>query len=129
MDTPRNVLGGPLELCCDHPVTGYFRDGYCRTDHSDHGKHVICAIVTEAFLIDSMARGNDLVTPRPEYQFPGLKPGDRWCLCAIRWREAMEAGIAPQVCLEATHSSALEVVTLAQLQAHAFCAVGSGDDQ
>lgn len=115
----RNVLGGPLILCSTAPLTGYFRDGCCRTDESDRGLHTVCAVVTAEFLEFSRARGNDLSTPRPEYQFPGLQPGDRWCLCATRWREALEAGKAPKVLLAATHEATLRVVTLAQLQAHA----------
>ena len=112
----RNVLGGPLRACCTDPMTGYFRDGHCRTDASDRGSHVICAVMTEAFLTFTRQRGNDLSTPRPEYRFPGLKPGDGWCLCALRWREAHEAGLAPPVRLEATHSRALDYVELSVLQ-------------
>jgi uncharacterized protein (DUF2237 family) len=119
MTPSRNVLGGPLALCGSSPRTGWFRDGCCRTDANDHGSHTVCAIVTEPFLRFSTERGNDLVTPRPEYDFPGLRPGDRWCLCARRWREAWEAGCAPTVVLEATNAAALRDVTLDALLAHA----------
>lgn len=119
MTVPRNVLGVPLALCCDDPVTGYYRDGRCRTGHDDRGVHVICARMTREFLDFSVARGNDLVSPLPRYGFPGLVPGDRWCLCAVRWKEALEAGVAPPVILEATHVGALEYVSLADLVAHA----------
>jgi uncharacterized protein (DUF2237 family) len=100
-------------------MTGWFRDGCCNTDARDHGLHTVCAIMTEAFLAFSRSRGNDLSTPRPEYEFPGLKEGDRWCLCAARWQEALEAGAAPRVVLAATHARALSVCTLADLRAHA----------
>lgn len=114
-----NVLGRPLEPCGTDPLTGYFRDGCCRTDASDRGLHVVCAVVTAEFLAFSRARGNDLSTPRPEFDFPGLRPGDRWCLCAQRWLEASLEGVAPPVVLAATHLNALGVVTLDQLQQHA----------
>ncbi|WP_266367959.1 DUF2237 family protein [Tellurirhabdus rosea] len=117
---PNNVLGQTLTCCCTNPLTGYFRDGYCRTDESDSGRHVICAIMTRSFLQFTLSRGNDLVTPRPEFRFPGLKPGDRWCLCALRWREAFEAGVAPPVLLSCTHERALQYVTLEMLGAMAF---------
>ena len=117
----RNVLGTPLVPCSYDPLTGYYRDGCCNTDANDHGSHVICAKVTQAFLDFSVARGNDLVTPRPDHRFAGLKAGDRWCLCAMRWQEALEAGLAPSVVLECTHERALSFVTLAQLQS---CALG-----
>lgn len=116
----RNVLGGPLEDCSHEPLTGFFRDGCCRTGAQDRGVHAVCARVTEEFLSFSRSAGNDLSTPRPEYRFPGLKPGDRWCLCAARWKEAWEAGVAPPVVLEATHASALEYVDRASLEAHAW---------
>lgn len=119
-DFELNVLGTPLRDCSRDPVTGYFRDGCCRTDDSDTGTHVVCARMTAEFLSFSAERGNDLVTARPEWQFPGLVPGDRWCLCARRWREALEAGVAPPVDLEATHIRALAVVTLADLKYHAI---------
>ncbi|MEO0326014.1 MAG: DUF2237 domain-containing protein [Myxococcota bacterium] len=125
-DTPsappadRNVLGHPLVPCGQTPRTGFFRDGCCRTGPSDRGRHVVCAQVSEAFLAFSRARGNDLTTPRPEYDFPGLRPGDRWCLCASRWLEAHAAGVAPPVWLAATHEKALETVPLAALATHAI---------
>ena len=114
-----NVLGGELAPCSFDPVTGFFRDGTCRTEGRDPGFHAICAVMTEEFLAFSVSVGNDLVTPRPEWQFPGLRPGDRWCVVAARWQEALEANVAPPVVLEATHASALEFVALADLQAHA----------
>ncbi|MEP6589125.1 MAG: DUF2237 domain-containing protein [Polaromonas sp.] len=114
----KNVLGTELSPCSYDPLTGYFRDGCCNTDATDHGSHLICVRVTEEFLAFSKARGNDLVTP--QHRFAGLKPGDRWCLCALRWREALEAGFAPPVILEATHMNALQFVTLAQLEKHRF---------
>jgi uncharacterized protein len=113
-----NVLGGDLEPCSFDPVTGFHRDGYCRTG-SDPGFHAICAVMTDAFLEFSRSVGNDLSTPRPEWLFPGLQPGDRWCVVAERWNEALEAGVAPPVVLEATHASALEFVAMAELEAHA----------
>jgi uncharacterized protein len=116
----KNVLGTPLVPCSYDPLTGYYRDGCCETDEHDHGTHVVCARVTQEFLVYSLERGNDLMTPRPEYRFVGLKAGDRWCLCASRWKEALEAGTAPYVILECTHEKALEFVTLEQLQAHAY---------
>ena len=115
-----NVLGTPLVPCSYDPLTGYYRDGCCSTDEHDHGSHVICAKVTKEFLTFSRQKGNDLSTPVPEYRFAGLKPGDRWCLCALRWKQAFDAGVAPHVVLESTHAKALEFVTLAQLQAHAL---------
>lgn len=115
-----NVLGEPLAPCSYDPLTGYFRDGCCNTREDDTGSHVICARVTAEFLDFSLSRGNDLITPRPEYRFAGLKPGDRWCLCAARWREALEAGCAPKVALRATHQRALEYVSLEDLKRHAI---------
>jgi uncharacterized protein (DUF2237 family) len=115
----RNVLGGVLGLCSTMPLTGWHRDGCCNTDANDFGLHTVCAVMTEAFLAFSKARGNDLSTPRPEYGFPGLKPGDHWCLCAPRWQEAFEAGQAPRVVLSATHAATLGVVRLEDLRAHA----------
>ena len=115
-----NVLGTALVPCSYDPLTGYFRDGCCKTDASDLGSHLICARVTAEFLDFSSERGNDLVTPRPEYRFKGLKPGDRWCLCATRWAEAVDSGVAPPVVLECTHASALKFVTLEQLEKHRF---------
>ncbi len=117
--SPTNVLGNPLECCCTAPMTGFYRDGYCRTGPADRGMHTVCIVATDEFLEFSMAQGNDLSTPRPEYDFPGLKDGDRWCLCVTRWKDALEAGRAPQVVLEATHLSALEWVSLEDLRAHA----------
>ncbi len=114
----RNVLGEPLESCSRDPLTGFFRDGCCNTGPQDGGSHTVCALVTEAFLIFSKARGNDLSTPLPAYGFPGLKPGDRWCLCAPRWQEAFEAGAAPRVALRATHEGALAHCALADLKTH-----------
>lgn len=114
-----NVLGGELEPCSVDPATGFFRDGYCRTEGRDPGFHVVCAVMTEEFLEFSLRVGNDLSTPRPEWRFPGLRPGDRWCVVALRWQEALEAGVAPPVVLEATHASALEFVSLEDLEAHA----------
>ena len=116
----RNVLGTPLVPCSYDPLTGFFRDGCCKTDAHDHGSHVVCARVTSEFLAFSLARGNDLVTPRPQWRFAGLRPGDRWCLCVSRWNEALAAGCAPPVVLEATHHEALTVVRLADLQRHAL---------
>ena len=110
MITDRNVLGGALGTCCSNPTTGFYRDGYCRTGPGDSGSHVVCAIMTEAFLDFTRSRGNDLSTPMPYFNFPGLKPGDRWCLCAMRWKEAFEAGFAPPVILEATHAKVLDFV-------------------
>ena len=117
--TAQNVLGGPLQACCFSPLTGYFRDGWCHTADEDRGSHVICARVTAEFLAFSRSRGNDLETPVPAYRFAGLKPGDRWCLCALRWREALAAGVAPPVVLEATHVRALAFVSLEELTANA----------
>jgi uncharacterized protein len=119
----KNVLGTPLVPCSFDPITGWRRDGCCHTDADDHGSHVICVKVTVGFLNQQMEAGNDLITPRPEFRFPGLKPGDRWCVCALRWRQALEAGHAAPVVLESTHEKALAFVTLSQLQAHAHEAV------
>ncbi|MFI5446059.1 DUF2237 family protein [Polaromonas sp. UC242_47] len=116
----KNVLGTELVPCSYDPLTGYFRDGCCNTDETDLGSHLVCVRVTREFLAFSAARGNDLGTPRPEHRFAGLQPGDRWCLCAIRWREALEAGAAPPVILASTHLRTLEFVTLAQLEKHQF---------
>jgi hypothetical protein len=118
-----NVLGGELRACCFDPVTGYFRDGSCRTGGEDAGTHVVCARMTVEFLNFSVERGNDLVTPRPQWRFKGLKPGDRWCLCVLRWKEAYEAGCAPPVVLAATHERALDYVPLEALKRHALDAV------
>lgn len=118
-ESARNVLGEELVPCSYDPLTGYFRDGCCHTDMHDLGSHVICAKVTDEFLEFSRSRGNDLSTPRPEYRFAGLKDGDRWCLCALRWKEALAAGVAPQVVLASTHIRALDFVTIEQLTAYA----------
>ncbi len=115
----RNVLGTILQSCSTAPMTGWHRDGCCRTGAGDQGVHVVCARVTARFLEFSKQRGNDLSTPRPEFSFPGLSPGNQWCLCAARWQEAYEANCAPQVVLEATHESALEFIDLASLKQHA----------
>ncbi len=116
----KNVLGTPLVPCSYDPLTGYYRDGCCKTDEHDHGTHVVCARVTQEFLVYSLERGNDLMTPRPEHRFAGLEAGDRWCLCASRWREALEAGVTPPVVLESTHVKALDFVTLDQLRTHEY---------
>jgi uncharacterized protein (DUF2237 family) len=113
---PKNVLGGELKLCCSSPMTGFYRDGFCRTGADDTGRHTVCILATEEFLEFSKSAGNDLSTPRPEYAFPGLKSGDKWCLVAMRWQQALEADMAPQVDLEATHESALEFIKLEDLQ-------------
>ncbi len=118
MTESKNVLGEPLELCCTSPMTGYYRDGYCTTGDGDVGIHVVCAQVTAEFLTYTKAQGNDLSTPMPAYGFPGLKPGDRWCLCASRWKEAMDDGVAPPVVLASTHAAALKYVTLEELKQH-----------
>ncbi|HEY7672490.1 MAG TPA: DUF2237 domain-containing protein [Gammaproteobacteria bacterium] len=112
MDASVNVFGDVLETCNEGPVTGFFRDGCCNTSDADAGSHTVCVQVTKEFLEFSRFRGNDLSTPRPEFGFPGLKPGDRWCLCAARWKEAYDAGMAPRVYLRSTHQRALEIVSL-----------------
>ena len=117
--TSKNVLGGPLESCCTLPMTGFYRDGFCHTGPEDAGQHTVCVKMTREFLAFSKKTGNDLSTPHPEFGFPGLKPGDYWCLCVARWEEAFLAGMAPQVVLAATHERALEVVTLEELKAFA----------
>jgi hypothetical protein len=116
----RNVLGGELEPCSGNPVTGFFRNGCCETGPDDLGLHTVCVVMTAEFLAYSRAMGNDLSTPQPAYHFPGLKPGDRWCLCAPRWKEALDAGMAPQVVLEATHEETLAIVPLGVLKDYAF---------
>ena len=116
----RNVLGEPLASCSFDPITGFFRDGCCKTGPQDFGRHVVCAEVTSDFLAFSKSRGNDLSTPRPEFGFPGLKPGDRWCLCAERWREALGQDVAPRIILQATHEAALEIIDLQDLKRHAL---------
>ena len=122
--TSRNVLGEPLVICGCDPMTGWHRDGFCETDADDHGQHSVCCVMTEAFLRYSKAQGNDLSTPIPAFQFPGLRPGDHWCVCASRWKQAFEDGMAPLVCLEATEDTALSVVTLEQLKRHAHQSIG-----
>lgn len=114
----KNVLGVALEPCSHDPKTGFFRDGCCNSGPRDHGSHTVCVQVTADFLEFSKAQGNDLSTPRPEFEFPGLRPGDRWCLCAARWKEALDAGVPPPVFLRATHKSALDIVTLGDLAEH-----------
>jgi uncharacterized protein (DUF2237 family) len=116
----RNVFGEPVAVCSLDPVTGFTRTGACETGPEDPGCHAVCAVMTEEFLDFSRARGNDLSTPRPEFGFPGLEPGDRWCLCAARWQEAFEAGAAPRVVLRATHERALDHVDLADLKPYAI---------
>jgi uncharacterized protein (DUF2237 family) len=118
--TDKNVLGGELQTCCTDPMTGFFRTGACVTGPQDLGTHVICARLTAEFLNFTKAQGNNLSTPNLAYNFPGLNPGDRWCLCANRWREALQAGVAPPVNLAATHIAALDYVSLADLQQHAI---------
>ena len=120
MTEAKNVLGSQLESCCSSPMTGFYRDGLCRTGDQDFGSHVVCAQITAEFLEFTKSRGNDLSAAVPAFQFPGLKPGDRWCLCVSRWREAMEAGIAPPVILSATHAKALESVSFNELKKHAL---------
>lgn len=119
MSNEHNVLGGTLKPCCTFPMTGFYRDGHCRTGADDIGKHVVCIQVTEEFLAYSKEAGNDLSTPHPELDFPGLIPGDQWCLCALRWVEALEAGAAPKVILSATSEAALEDIDLEDLKKHA----------
>jgi uncharacterized protein (DUF2237 family) len=116
----KNVVGGELQSCSLDPLTGFYRSGCCETGPDDLGVHVVCTRVTEEFLAFSVARGNDLVTPMPQYGFAGLRPGDQWCLCAARWKEALDAGVAPQVVLAATHEKVLEYVTISDLLAHEF---------
>ncbi|MBL0156469.1 MAG: DUF2237 domain-containing protein [Bryobacterales bacterium] len=117
MPEARNVLGGALQCCCKNPLTGFYRDGHCQTGPDDIGQHTLCTQVTQEFLSFSYASGNDLSTPRPG--FPGLKPGDKWCVCVARWKQALDAGMASPVVLEATHEKALEVVTMEDLLMHA----------
>ena len=120
MSRATNVLGGVLETCSDSPKTGFYRTGCCETGRDDLGLHIVCAEMTEEFLIFSKQAGNDLSTPMPQYDFPGLKPGNRWCLCAQRWQEAFEAGVAPPVFLEGCHIAALEWVNLSDLKTKAI---------
>jgi uncharacterized protein (DUF2237 family) len=120
MSDPRNVLGEVLQPCGEEPLTGFYRDGCCNTGPEDAGVHVVCARMTAEFLAFTRARGNDLSRPAPAVGFPGLRPGDRWCLCAARWQEALEAGAAPRVVLRATHEAALDHVSLADLKRYAL---------
>ena len=116
----KNVFGEPLTACSNSPLTGFFRDGCCNTHEQDVGSHTVCVVMTDDFLTFSKAAGNDLTTPMPEYAFPGLKAGDRWCLCAARWQQAFQAGMAPRVVLAATHERALEIVALRDLKRFAI---------
>ena len=120
MNNDLNVLGEPLQPCSMNPLTGFYRDGCCKTGEDDRGKHIVCAQMTEDFLNYTKSRGNDLSTAIPQFGFPGLKPGDQWCLCASRWKEALDAGKAPPVQLRATHEAALEIVSLDELLHHAL---------
>jgi uncharacterized protein (DUF2237 family) len=115
----KNIFGEKLQCCCTNPLTGFYRDGFCRTDAFDAGTHVVCAIVTKEFLEFSLSKGNDLITPKPHYNFLGLKPGDKWCLCALRWQEAFKAGVAPKVVLEATAEEVLQHINMQDLISHA----------
>jgi len=116
MTKAKNILGQELQACCVDPVTGFFRDGFCNTNQMDEGTHVVCAVLTKEFLDFTKSRGNDLITPRPEFQFPGLKPNDGWCLCALRWKEAHDAGVAPPIKPQATHEKVLDLVNLETLE-------------
>ena len=115
----KNIFGEKLECCCTNPLTGFYRDGFCRTDSFDAGTHVVCAIVTKELLEFSLSKGNDLIKPKPHYNFPGLKPGNKWGLCALRWKEAFEAGVAPKVILEATAEDVLQYIDMQDLISHA----------
>lgn len=117
-DLMKNVLDEELEICCKKPLTGYFRDGLCRTDPTDRGTHVVCSIMTDEFLTFSQSKGNDLITPRADFNFPGLKEGDCWCLCALRWKEAFDQGMAPPVRLRSTSSEALKFIDVEDLKKH-----------
>lgn len=125
MSKLKNVLGRQLQSCCTSPMTGFYRDGICQTGPQDRGVHVVCAQLTERFLSYTKAQGNDLSTPRPEFSFPGLNPGDKWCLCAARWKEALEDGVAPPVDLAATHEAALSYVSLEDLEANSVEKMGT----
>ncbi len=120
MENSRNVLGTDLEICCGSPMTGWFRNGKCETEPKDRGVHVVCAEMTDEFLEFSRSRRNDLITPAPRFGFPGLKAGDRWCLCASRWKEAFDAGVAPPIVLQSTEESALKYVSLNELKQYAL---------
>jgi uncharacterized protein (DUF2237 family) len=115
----KNILGTNLKPCCMKPSTGFFRDGFCNTNHMDHGTHVICSVMTSDFLEFTKSQGNDLSTPRPEYEFKGLKPGDVWCLCALRWKQAYDQGLAPPIKPESTHAKSLEFINMDQLKEYA----------
>lgn len=115
----KNVLGTTLQSCCTDPMTGFYRDGFCHTGPTDSGIHVLCAVITQEFLDYTLSCGNDLCTPNPQYHFPGLKPGDRWCLCASRWFDAYKAGVAPPIRLESSHENALKIVSLELLKEYA----------
>ena len=120
LEAQRNVFGEPVAACSERPLTGFYRNGCCHTGEEDAGSHTVCVVMTAEFLAFSKRRGNDLSTPRPELDFPGLSPGDRWCLCAARWQEALQSGRAPRVVLAGTHEHALEIVELADLKRHAI---------
>lgn len=120
MDEAKNIFGQPLISCSTHPMTGFYRDGCCHTDALDQGTHTVCAVMTEKFLAFTKSQGNDLSTALPHYQFPGLKPGDKWCLCVTRWKEALQAGVAPKVIPEATHEKSLEYVSMDDLIAYSY---------
>lgn len=120
MNDAKNIFGEPLIACSTSPMTGFYRDGCCNTDALDQGTHTVCAVMTEEFLAFTKSQGNDLSTPMPQYQFLGLMPGDKWCLCVTRWREALHAGVAPQIIPEATHEKSLEYVSMKDLIAHAY---------
>ena len=120
MQNQPNVFGDPIESCCTNPMTGWYRNGCCETGGDDHGVHTVCAVMTDEFLAFSKSRGNDLSTPMPQFNFPGLKAGDKWCLCAMRWQEALDHGMAPQVDLAATHMRTLEFVNLDDLKRFAI---------
>jgi len=120
MSRAKNVLGGEMKDCSREPLTGFYRDGCCNTGADDRGVHIVCAEMTAEFLRFSQANGNDLITPQPMFHFPGLKPGDKWCVCVSRWAEALAVGLAPPIDLEATHISTLEFVSLDDLKRHAL---------
>lgn len=120
LDEQRNIFGESIEMCSNRPLTGFYRTGCCHTGEDDFGLHTVCIEMTAEFLSFSKMRGNDLSTPLPEFGFPGLKPGDRWCLCAQRWKEALEAGMAPRVVLRATHEATLEIVSIEDLKRYAI---------
>jgi uncharacterized protein len=123
-NSAKNVFGEPLKPCSHDPVTGFYRDGCCNTGPQDYGRHLVCAVMTDEFLAFSKSKGNDLSTPLPQFNFPGLKAGDKWCLCALRWKEAHDAGMAPEVDLEATNEKVLEFVEIEQLIKHALKSEG-----